>query len=483
MADALHEYAVVDVETTGVYFRKDRVVSVAVARCNAAGTILDEWYSLVNPECPMDATHIHGITDAAVVDAPHFGAIADELLGLLGGAVLVGHNVTFDWNFLSFEFARAGITLPAHDAICTMELAQVLGTPTANYKLDSLAAYCEVPLPRAACHDAREDVRAAAGIFAQLYPLAVSHGIDVTMHLGPVAPPQARKTAACAYVNPGRAVAGGQLVQGMHFAITGDTRTPREDLVARAGSAGLDFTNHSVSSKTSFIVCNDCASGTTTAGKAERLGTLVLDESTFLSLLETVQPGTRRDDVVAHAEARKAARPARVRAAREEVSGPLAGRRTVILGQVEDQEALAELVTTSGGTVAHNVTKNVSLVIAGPYAEFDRLEAARQFGAEVLSPAELHTRLHAGDDLASAVSAMTPAVSEQASVPSQAPAAAPQAAGPASLQPVPVPAPALLPPPGWHRDPSGRFEYRYWDGQIWTPHAATAGLSYVDPLS
>jgi DNA polymerase III epsilon subunit-like protein len=93
MADVHHEYAVVDVETTGVYFRKNRVVSVAVARCDASGVILDEWYSLVNPGCPMDATHIHGITDEAVADAPHFDAIADELLGLLGGAVLIGHHV------------------------------------------------------------------------------------------------------------------------------------------------------------------------------------------------------------------------------------------------------------------------------------------------------------------------------------------------------------------------------------------------------
>jgi len=449
MADALHEYAVIDVETTGVYFRKNRVVSVAVAHCDGAGVILDEWYSLVNPECPMDATHIHGITDEAVADAPHFGAITDELLGLLGGAVLIGHNVNFDWNFLSFEFARAGVTLPAHDAICTMGLAQVLGTPTANYKLDSLAAFCEVPLPRAAFHDAREDVRAAAGVFARLYPLALSYRIDVTKHLNPVVPPHVRKTSPCDYVNPGRAVAGQPLVQGMHFAITGDTVTPREELVARAGTVGLDFTNHTVTAKTSFVLANDRGSGTTTVEKAQHLGTLVIDEPTFLVLLDTVQPGTRRDDVVARAEARKAARPARTQSVGLEAAGPLAGRRTVILGQIEDRDALAELITANGGTVAPNVTKNVSLVVAGPHAEADRLETARGFGAEVLSPEELQSRLHAGDVLAVSGPVTAAAPTQAMPVPEQTPAVTAQVSAPVADRPAPAPV-AQLPPPGWN---------------------------------
>ena len=483
MADLLHEYAVIDVETTGVYFRKNRVVSVAVARCDAAGVILDEWYSLVNPDCPMDATHIHGITDEAVADAPHFGAITDELLALLGGAVLIGHNVTFDWNFLSFEFARAGVTLPAHDAICTMELAQVLGTPTPNYKLDSIATYCEVSLPRTAFHDAREDVRAAAGIFARLYPMALSQSIDVTKHLDPVIPTKVHNSAPCDFVNPGRADAGLPLVQGMHFAITGDTGVPREDLVARAGAIGLNFTNHSVSSKTSFVVANDSGSGTSTLKKAQQLGTLVIDEDTFQSLLGSVKPGTRRDDVVAQSVARKSMRPSRARPKEEVASGPLAGRRTVILGQVEDREELTKLITGSGGTMAINITKSVTLVIAGLYAENERLEAARGFGAEVLSPVELQTWLHAGDDLAiSAQVSATTAVPAEIVVPETGSVMVEP--DPASVTPetASVSADALLPPPGWHVDPTGRFDHRYWDGTVWTGHVSIAGETYTDPL-
>jgi uncharacterized RDD family membrane protein YckC len=34
---------------------------------------------------------------------------------------------------------------------------------------------------------------------------------------------------------------------------------------------------------------------------------------------------------------------------------------------------------------------------------------------------------------------------------------------------------------GWYRDPSGRFELRYWDGRAWSEHVASYGAMYVDP--
>lgn len=35
--------------------------------------------------------------------------------------------------------------------------------------------------------------------------------------------------------------------------------------------------------------------------------------------------------------------------------------------------------------------------------------------------------------------------------------------------------------PGWHPDPSGRHEYRYWDGHTWTPSVADNGVQSTDP--
>jgi hypothetical protein len=35
--------------------------------------------------------------------------------------------------------------------------------------------------------------------------------------------------------------------------------------------------------------------------------------------------------------------------------------------------------------------------------------------------------------------------------------------------------------PGWHADPFSRFDHRYWDGERWTEHVATAGRQALDP--
>lgn len=42
---------------------------------------------------------------------------------------------------------------------------------------------------------------------------------------------------------------------------------------------------------------------------------------------------------------------------------------------------------------------------------------------------------------------------------------------------------ALLAAPaaGWHADPSGRHEHRYWDGAAWTDQVSDGGVASVDP--
>jgi len=45
------------------------------------------------------------------------------------------------------------------------------------------------------------------------------------------------------------------------------------------------------------------------------------------------------------------------------------------------------------------------------------------------------------------------------------------------------PATAVTTPAGWHRDPTGRHELRYWDGRNWTEHVSDEGIvGDCDPL-
>lgn len=104
--------AILDLETTGVDVRNDRIVEIS---------ILKVWPDRrsrrhtrrVNPgvAIPPEATAIHGITDADVADAPAFGDLADRLLAWLEGCDLCGFNLKrFDLRLLHCEFQRAGRT-------------------------------------------------------------------------------------------------------------------------------------------------------------------------------------------------------------------------------------------------------------------------------------------------------------------------------------------------------------------------------------
>ena len=51
--------------------------------------------------------------------------------------------------------------------------------------------------------------------------------------------------------------------------------------------------------------------------------------------------------------------------------------------------------------------------------------------------------------------------------------------GPAA--PAPPSSPTSI-PPAWHPDPQGRHQLRWWDGERWTDHVSTNGVTSLDPV-
>ena len=146
-------FAVVDVETTGLYPSTDRVVEIAVVQLNADAEITAEFCTLINPRRDVGPTRLHGITAADITSAPIFATAAATLWELLSGRVLVAHNALFDARFLDAEFTRCGTRLPPPPLMCTMQLAShyLRGLPartltaccdTAGIELASTTALC-----------------------------------------------------------------------------------------------------------------------------------------------------------------------------------------------------------------------------------------------------------------------------------------------------------------------------------------------------
>jgi DNA polymerase-3 subunit epsilon len=367
LLDADHAWAVVDVETSGLYPSSDRVLSVAAMALDAAGRpVGPRFASLVDPGCDPGPVHVHGLTAQRLAGAPRFDEIAPKLIEVLDGRILVAHNAAFDHGFLAVEADRAGIKLPVRQRMCTLALSRRLGLDVPNHKLATLAEYWGVSQQRA--HDAEDDAFVLSRVLTHSLLLAARLGMPLPLigcdaRSGAAPVPARRTTPPCPWRYAGRWAAGEPLVQGMKLAITGVTREPRAQLVERLTRAGLDVQG-SVSRLTSVLVCNTADLRTRKATRARAEGIAVIDESTLLGLLDDVRPG----EPLPAAPAR---RPRRATAS--VVRGPLHGRRVLVLGGTHVQAAAVRAeVVALGGAAAVNFSAGVTDVILMAGGEADR---------------------------------------------------------------------------------------------------------------
>ncbi|NEV86167.1 DNA polymerase III [Streptomyces tendae] len=400
LRDYAFEWALVDVETSGLVPRRDRVLSVAVVTLGADGEQTGEFSTLLNPGCDPGPVHVHGLTAERLRGAPAFEQVAGRIGALLEGRVLVAHNAQFDYDFLAHEFARARLQLPVARRLCTLALNRRVDPPTDDLKLGTLAAHYGVP--RLKAHDALDDTRVLAGVLRA--SLREAAQLDLPLPLVACPPRQDAQFAPkppktpCAFRNPGRLTAGGPLVQGMKVAVTGETRTARADLVLRGVAAGLNMMG-SVSGHTSALVTNDAAADSAKARRARAEGVPVIDESAFLRLLGDVRPGTTHQGTAAPVPAPGAApapEPAPAlpavptpRAPEPEPGGaagaqsgqkrsakprgPLTGRRVLVLGGTHPEAVAARTrVVELGGAAAINLSAGVTDVVVLDGGRADR---------------------------------------------------------------------------------------------------------------
>jgi DNA polymerase III subunit epsilon len=155
--------AVIDLETTGTDPQKDRIVEISVLKITPDGR-QEHWTSRVNPEIaiPKEATAVHGITDADVVDEPRFEQVADAVLDLIDGCDLCGFNLKrFDLRMLYVESGRVGrmLRMDNRALIDPMEIFH-------RYEPRDLAAAVRMYLGREhdGAHSAAADVLATAEV-------------------------------------------------------------------------------------------------------------------------------------------------------------------------------------------------------------------------------------------------------------------------------------------------------------------------------
>ena len=123
--------AVIDLETTGLDSRVDRIIEIGIIFLDTQLKIQEEFSTFINPQRSIDATFIHGITAQDVINAPIFSEISENLASLLAGRIIVAHNASFDISFLNQEFLRAGTNfqIPTSASICTLQQSWIYCEP------------------------------------------------------------------------------------------------------------------------------------------------------------------------------------------------------------------------------------------------------------------------------------------------------------------------------------------------------------------
>lgn len=131
-------FAIIDLETTGGNPNAERIIEIGIVLHDGKHKI-GEYTTLINPEKDISAfiSTFTGITNNMVKNAPKFIEVADTILELLDGKILVAHNARFDYNFIKSEFRRINIPF-VNKNICTVQLSRKIFPQSKSHSLGNI---------------------------------------------------------------------------------------------------------------------------------------------------------------------------------------------------------------------------------------------------------------------------------------------------------------------------------------------------------
>jgi len=150
---------ILDLETTGTWIEKDKIIEIAMIKFNPNGEKLN-FHSLVNPSIPIPpfVTELTGISDENVKDVPCFKDICNDVINFIGSSDLAGFNIErFDLPLLEREIQEVGLNIDFKNR----KIFDAQKVYHINEKRDLTSAYkfyCNKTLTNA--HSALNDVEA-----------------------------------------------------------------------------------------------------------------------------------------------------------------------------------------------------------------------------------------------------------------------------------------------------------------------------------
>ena len=161
----MSRFVVFDVETPNRYNNRMSAIGISVIEDNQ---IVEEFFSLVNPEARFDSFNIQltGINEEKVADAPTFPKLWEQIEPIMSSGMLVAHNASFDMNVLKKCLHDYDIEWkPYARYVCTVLMGRQL-LPGISHKLNDLCDYYGICLNH---HQADSDSHACAEILLRYF--------------------------------------------------------------------------------------------------------------------------------------------------------------------------------------------------------------------------------------------------------------------------------------------------------------------------
>lgn len=159
-----YSYVALDVETANDF--RGSICSIGLVKFQD-GTIVDTYYTLINPETTFDTFNIsiHGIKPEDVADAPTFPEVRQDIVDFIGSDIVVCHFAQFDMGALNDVYNKYQLDYDDIKYICSYRLAKVAMPGQLNYKLKNLSKTLNIQLDH---HNALSDAKASGLILDHL---------------------------------------------------------------------------------------------------------------------------------------------------------------------------------------------------------------------------------------------------------------------------------------------------------------------------
>ncbi len=287
------DYCVVDVETTGLSSKHDRIIEIALLRVRN-NVAVARYSQLINPRRKISShtSELTGITNDMVAEMPTIDEVEKDVLNFLQQDLIVGHNVSFDIRFLNSAFNNA----VQNKYTDTLVFAKKLYPELPNHKLSYLTDYLHVSK---STHRALADCVATKELYDAIKATMLERNLS-TNDLFPSSKISkgSKRTNLASIVPTSDQIDEDSFFYGQHVTFTGKLermeRKEAAQIVANLGGIAGD----NVTKKTNYLILGDNDYNASLHGeksskhkKAEKMqmegnDIEILDESTFYAILQ-----------------------------------------------------------------------------------------------------------------------------------------------------------------------------------------------------